>query len=331
MVLLEVIHSSSYSDVDENGIIRMTMCCVIMANVEVVYPGSKQFQPTDETFDCGVDDLQKPKHYIIWDANVHSHIYAEYAVIINAPSVTNGITKAAGDLQVASLADNLGDLLAAGYSEADAFHSICLLDASRRAAGLASEMAAFLRLHPEFLLLYSLPRFVPAVLGSGRFFAQSIFRRHRQPVHPLSREAAFLLVVSFGRADFRLEERSVGCALEAVLGYMLSGCLNRRRIGRWFFAPSAVLRMRSKPWPSVTNSVLKKKRSSRRQERLKFADCIAYEACLGYPVAASPDHLVIGGFEFALSSRRISSPAPPLPLSFGQPCSPLGLTCRPLL
>ncbi|KAF7069565.1 hypothetical protein CFC21_075183 [Triticum aestivum] len=80
---------ASYSDIDENGIMRMMLCRVIMGNVEVVLPGSKQFQPTNERFDSGVDDLQKPKHYIIWDANVHRHIYAEYAVVIKAPSMTN--------------------------------------------------------------------------------------------------------------------------------------------------------------------------------------------------------------------------------------------------
>jgi hypothetical protein len=80
---------ASHSDVDENGIIRMMLCRVIMGNVEVVLPGSKQFQPTNGIYDSGVDDLQKPKHYVIWDANVHRHIYAEYAVIIKAPSMTN--------------------------------------------------------------------------------------------------------------------------------------------------------------------------------------------------------------------------------------------------
>ncbi|XP_047073000.1 inactive poly [ADP-ribose] polymerase RCD1-like isoform X2 [Lolium rigidum] len=80
---------ASYSDVDENGIIRMMLCRVIMGNVEVVLSGSKQFQPIAGIFDSGVDDLQKPKHYVIWDANVHRHIYAEYAVIIKSPSMPN--------------------------------------------------------------------------------------------------------------------------------------------------------------------------------------------------------------------------------------------------
>ncbi|XP_062213066.1 inactive poly [ADP-ribose] polymerase RCD1-like [Phragmites australis] len=78
-----------YLDIHEDGIIRMMLCRVIMGNVELVFPGSKQFQPTNESFDSGVDDLQKPKHYIIWDTNVHNHIYAEYAVIIKVPPMTN--------------------------------------------------------------------------------------------------------------------------------------------------------------------------------------------------------------------------------------------------
>lgn len=78
-----------YTDFQEDGIIRMMLCRVIMGNVEVVLPGSKQFQPSNESFDNGVDDLQNPQNYIIWDANVHKHIYAEYAVIVKVPPVTN--------------------------------------------------------------------------------------------------------------------------------------------------------------------------------------------------------------------------------------------------
>ncbi|RLN38696.1 inactive poly [Panicum miliaceum] len=80
---------ASYSDFHEDGIIRMMLCRVIMGNVEVVLPGSKQFQPSNESFDSGVDDLQNPKHYIMWDANVHKWIYAEYAVIVKVPPMIN--------------------------------------------------------------------------------------------------------------------------------------------------------------------------------------------------------------------------------------------------
>lgn len=68
------------------------LCRVIMGNVEVVLPGSKQYQPSNESFDNGVDDLQNPQNYIIWDANVHKHIYAEYVVIVKVLPVTNGTT-----------------------------------------------------------------------------------------------------------------------------------------------------------------------------------------------------------------------------------------------
>ncbi|XP_072987473.1 inactive poly [ADP-ribose] polymerase RCD1-like [Typha latifolia] len=77
---------ASYSDVDEHGIVHMMLCRVIMGNVELILPGSKQSQPSNEDFDSGLDDLQKPKHYIIWDIHVNTHIYPEYVVTIKVPS-----------------------------------------------------------------------------------------------------------------------------------------------------------------------------------------------------------------------------------------------------
>ena len=84
------IHSASYSDVDENGVVHMILCRVIMGNVEVIHPGSKQFQPSNENFDSGVDNLQKPKHYVIWDMHVNTHIYPEYIVTFKMPSRARG-------------------------------------------------------------------------------------------------------------------------------------------------------------------------------------------------------------------------------------------------
>lgn len=60
-----VFHSASYSDVDENYLSYMILCLIIMGNVEVVHPGSTQYQPSSEKFDSGVDDLKAPKHYVI--------------------------------------------------------------------------------------------------------------------------------------------------------------------------------------------------------------------------------------------------------------------------
>ncbi|GMQ04835.1 hypothetical protein CsSME_00050115 [Camellia sinensis var. sinensis] len=63
--------SASYCDVDEN---------VILGNMELVHPGSRQFHPSSENFDSGVDDLQNPSHYIVWNMNMITHIYLEYVV-----------------------------------------------------------------------------------------------------------------------------------------------------------------------------------------------------------------------------------------------------------
>ncbi|KAF0930835.1 hypothetical protein E2562_035411 [Oryza meyeriana var. granulata] len=76
----------NYSDVDENGIVHMMLCRVIMGNVEIVRHGSKQHRPSNEYFDSGVDDLKNPQHYIVWDMNLNSHIYSEFVVTIKLPS-----------------------------------------------------------------------------------------------------------------------------------------------------------------------------------------------------------------------------------------------------
>ena len=82
--------SVKYSDVDENGIVHMMLCRVIMGNVEIVHPGSKQHRPSSDYFDSGVDDLKNPQHYIVWDMNLNRHIYSEFVVTIKMPSITKG-------------------------------------------------------------------------------------------------------------------------------------------------------------------------------------------------------------------------------------------------
>lgn len=82
--------SVKYSDVDENGIVHMMLCRVIMGNVEIVHPGSKQHRPSSDYFDSGVDDLKTPQHYIVWDMNLNRHVYSEFVVTIKLPSKTKG-------------------------------------------------------------------------------------------------------------------------------------------------------------------------------------------------------------------------------------------------
>ncbi|KAL6909355.1 hypothetical protein ACP4OV_001636 [Aristida adscensionis] len=122
---------ASYSGFHENGIIRMMLCRVIMGNVEVVLPGSKQFQPSNESFDSGVDDIQKPKHYIIWDANVHKHIYAEYAVIIKAPAMSHEYLGSKDNASATSEIINAGSF--DSLTKVDSFQSLASSDVQQEA------------------------------------------------------------------------------------------------------------------------------------------------------------------------------------------------------
>ncbi|KAJ8538736.1 hypothetical protein K7X08_030032 [Anisodus acutangulus] len=72
--------SATYSDVDENGVQYMILCRLIMGNMELVCPGSKQFHPSSDDFDNGVDSLENPKCYVVWNMNMSTHIFPEYVV-----------------------------------------------------------------------------------------------------------------------------------------------------------------------------------------------------------------------------------------------------------
>lgn len=190
------------------------------------------------------------------------------------------------------------------------------------------------------------------------------------------------MVVSFGRANFRLELRSVELALEAVLGargallqvvcladrvfrfavcskhvgldilkvsavsnqsflcffhlWSFGGPNWRREYAMWLAESEAdwslVLRAKRCSANALqamaigdklgTHSIVKKRSTPRRPRpaRLRFADCIAYEACLGYAKpSGDPSQLIIGEFLFQISPQRLSSPAlvRPAPLRFG--------------
>lgn len=82
--------SAKYCDVDENGVQHMVFCRVVMGNMEVVQPGSKQFHPSSENFDSGVDDPENPRHYIVWSMNINTHIFPEYVVSFKVPANCEG-------------------------------------------------------------------------------------------------------------------------------------------------------------------------------------------------------------------------------------------------
>uniref|UniRef100_A0A804IRI1 Poly [ADP-ribose] polymerase n=1 Tax=Musa acuminata subsp. malaccensis TaxID=214687 RepID=A0A804IRI1_MUSAM len=98
---------ASCSDIDENGVVHMMLCRVIMGNMELIPMGSMQHQPSHENFDSGIDDIQNPKRYITWDLNMHTHIYAEYIVTLNLPTnAKEGLVREASISNVSALTNS---------------------------------------------------------------------------------------------------------------------------------------------------------------------------------------------------------------------------------
>jgi hypothetical protein len=85
------VYSAPYCDVDENGIKHLVLCRVIMGNMELLRPGSDQLRPSDCKYDNGVDDIQYPKYYVVWNMNINTHIYPEFVVSFKAPLDAEGV------------------------------------------------------------------------------------------------------------------------------------------------------------------------------------------------------------------------------------------------
>lgn len=64
-------------DTGENHVI---LCRVILGKREKVQAGSQQSYPSSAEFDTGVDDVSNPKWYIVWGANMNTHISPECVV-----------------------------------------------------------------------------------------------------------------------------------------------------------------------------------------------------------------------------------------------------------
>lgn len=62
-----------------------------MGNVEPLVLNSKQFQPTNDAFDGGVDNLQSPNYYVIWETDLEKRILPECVVTIKVPEKVKGM------------------------------------------------------------------------------------------------------------------------------------------------------------------------------------------------------------------------------------------------
>ena len=83
-------YSARYCDVDENGSRHLVFCRVIMGNMELLRPASGQFHPSSSEYDNGVDDIQNPTYYVVWNMNMNSHIYPEFVVSFKVSSNLKG-------------------------------------------------------------------------------------------------------------------------------------------------------------------------------------------------------------------------------------------------
>lgn len=72
------------ANIDDNGVQHLVFCRVILGNLELLHPGSRQFHPSSKDFDSGVDNLTKPTYYVVWRMNMNTHIYPESVVSFKA-------------------------------------------------------------------------------------------------------------------------------------------------------------------------------------------------------------------------------------------------------
>jgi len=79
------VYSSLFCDVDKNGTKYLVFCRVIMGNMELLCLNSDQVLPSFYEYDNGVDNIQCPKYYVVWNMNMNTHIYPEFVVSFKPP------------------------------------------------------------------------------------------------------------------------------------------------------------------------------------------------------------------------------------------------------
>lgn len=61
-----------------------------MGNMEPLGGGDRaQFFTGGEEYDNGVDNVLSPKHYLVWNMNVNTHVYPEFVVSFKLLSIPN--------------------------------------------------------------------------------------------------------------------------------------------------------------------------------------------------------------------------------------------------
>ncbi|GJV53260.1 reverse transcriptase domain-containing protein [Tanacetum coccineum] len=104
----KILISTAINDVDEKGLRHMVLCRVILGNVELIQSGSKQFYLSGPSFDSGVDDLQTPNNYLIWNMTMNTHI-----------SSLNGIQQDSKASRVTSLLGSSSSKMGKNYPQVE--------------------------------------------------------------------------------------------------------------------------------------------------------------------------------------------------------------------
>ncbi|CAI9753514.1 unnamed protein product [Fraxinus pennsylvanica] len=89
-----MLSSAMLSETDENGEKHIILCRVILGKCEKIEAGSQQSRPSSVEYDSGVDDLKNPEWYVVWCANMNTHILPECIVSyipINVSDRENGM------------------------------------------------------------------------------------------------------------------------------------------------------------------------------------------------------------------------------------------------
>ncbi|CAI9787300.1 unnamed protein product [Fraxinus pennsylvanica] len=76
----------SVTDDDDDGLRHLLLCRVILGRMEVVRPGSEQYNPSSDEFDSGVDNLVSPRKYVVWATRMNTHILPEFVISFRIPS-----------------------------------------------------------------------------------------------------------------------------------------------------------------------------------------------------------------------------------------------------
>ncbi|KAJ3674064.1 hypothetical protein LUZ60_006056 [Juncus effusus] len=89
--------SAMVAEEDENGERHIMLCRVITGRAERVGPGSTHYHPSSIEYDSGVDDVNNPNWYVIWNMYANTHIIPEYIVSFKIDKENRGVSVQNGE------------------------------------------------------------------------------------------------------------------------------------------------------------------------------------------------------------------------------------------